>query len=429
MGTLTQSSTAVNSFHFIHLGQLADKENTHVFRVVPEYGEVLCPACKHPAAPHDTDEVIVRHPGLEGPLLLIVEKKRFRCDHLQCKVNTFTPEIPGLKPRARYTEAAKRLAVDKISQDGLTHSTCRAQTARELHFGPSSSTLTEWLKDEVDDGPDELSLDLSVIEVLCLDEAHPKRRSKTDDFTILSVSPTESGDELLHVTTSEKNDEDSLDEHCAALEQAGAKPKMVITDLKQEYETVIARRFPGAGHQYCIYHVMQLINGHFKDTMKAFRKTLPKGVRLRLFRARYRFLKGWENLSGEEAWDLCELLDEYQGSVLVEAYYLKEEIRAIFKSPSLAEAYARRAMVLDRKEEFANTPMAKALTLLETKFDKMVTYLRLGLPHPTNNAAERTIRSYRRMARQSYGFRNPASKKRYLKMWYHRQRKQLKKAA
>jgi hypothetical protein len=73
--------------------------------------------------------------------------------------------------------------------------------------------------------------------------------------------------------------------------------------------------------------------------------------------------------------------------------------------------------------------MTKALSLLETKFDKMATYLRLGLPHPTNNAVERTIRSYRRMERQSYGFRNPASKKRYLKMWYHRQRKQLKKGA
>lgn len=193
--------------------------------------------------------MIVRHPSLEGPLLLIVEKKRFRCDNPHCKVNTFTPEVPGLKPRARYTEAAKRLAVDKKSKDGLTHSTCRAQTAQEMHFCPSSSTLTEWVKDEVDKGPDELSLDLSVIEVLCLDEAHPKRRSKTDDFTILSVSPAESGDELLHVTTSERKDERSLDEHCAALQRAGARPKMVVTDLKGEYEAVIARRFPEAGQK------------------------------------------------------------------------------------------------------------------------------------------------------------------------------------
>lgn len=57
MGTLTQSNTVVNSFHFTYLDQLADKESTHVFRVVPEYREVLCPECKQPAAPHDTDEV------------------------------------------------------------------------------------------------------------------------------------------------------------------------------------------------------------------------------------------------------------------------------------------------------------------------------------------------------------------------------------
>jgi hypothetical protein len=33
MGTLTQPGTAVNSFYFAYLGQLADEENTHVFRV------------------------------------------------------------------------------------------------------------------------------------------------------------------------------------------------------------------------------------------------------------------------------------------------------------------------------------------------------------------------------------------------------------
>ncbi|MBU0490228.1 MAG: transposase [Chloroflexi bacterium] len=427
MGTLTQSNATVNTFHFTYLEQLED--GTHVFRVVPEYGAVQCPQCQQPAAPHDTDEVTVRHPSLEGPLLLLVQKRRWRCDEAQCAVTTFTPVIPGLRSRARYTEAARRLTVNKIAVDGLTHSTCRAQTARELHFQPSSATLTTWVQDEIDEEPDALSLDLSAIEVLCLDEAYPKRKSTTDDFTIVSVSPSAAGDELLHVTTSAQNDAPSLDTHCAALQRAGAQPQMVVTDLKEDYEAIIAQRFSGAGHQYCIYHVVQNINRHFNATMKDFRQTLPKGTRQRLFRARYRFLKGQENLSGQEAWELGEWLDEYAETVLVRAYHLKEDIRAIFQSRSLAEAYARRDMILERQPEFAATPMSKALRLLETKFDKMVTYLRLELPHPTNNPAERTIRSYRRMARQSYGFRNPASKKRYLKMWYRRQRQKLKRAS
>jgi hypothetical protein len=92
------------------------------------------------------------------------------------------------------------------------------------------------------------------------------------NFIVPSVRPTESEDELLHVTTSKKGDDQSLNEHCAVLRRVDASPKMAVTNLKKKDETAIAHRFRGAGHQCCICHVMRFIGGHFNDTIKTCRK-------------------------------------------------------------------------------------------------------------------------------------------------------------
>ena len=63
--------------------------------------------------------------------------------------------------------------------------------------------------------------------------------------------------DLLHLAIYAHNDKDNALAFLLALRAKGYRPRVVVTDLRQDYGGNIARVFPTAVHHECIFHALQ----------------------------------------------------------------------------------------------------------------------------------------------------------------------------
>jgi transposase-like protein len=248
-----------------------------------------------------------------------------------------------------------------------------------------------------------------------------KKSSARNKFIIASggKNKTTPSATLLHINTADKNDSEAIEAHYKELINKGLVPQkieLVVTDMLAAYREVIKKMFPNALHQFCIFHVLQLVNGLFKDALKEHRhKYFKEGERKEAHKIALYMLKGQEKLTPEEKEKVLDFCEKHPN--VMANYAFKEDFRALYAlSQTEIQAIAYRDIIVENYQDKISDTMQKALTFLTENFEYTISYLKVQMLHAkTNNDAERIMRKIERNQEIHYVFRKEDSLIRHLK--------------
>jgi hypothetical protein len=302
---------------------------------------------------------------------------RFQCLDLNCKRQTFTHLPDGLLPYSPYRTQFHLLALQMYAWGYSTYR--RTGTA----LGVPTMTTWRWISAW---GHDLLPIAalfgiLKSSGVVCVDEKYvlvPKNDKPDGDmrhwmYVYLAVDAWTY--DLLHIALYPYDNQDSAHAFLLDLRAKGYHPKVIVTDLRRDYGSVIVQVFPQAVHHECIFHALQNVQKHVKDVYGAdYAQTHP------------------------------------------EAQQLKQQIYAIFDTQSPQEAQQRYLQVLSLKDAYTQTtPQAKSIfDFLEHHWPKLVNAIGSDFIPTTNNTVELVIRRFDQHYQNFCGFDNIESAQLYL---------------
>jgi transposase-like protein len=248
-----------------------------------------------------------------------------------------------------------------------------------------------------------------------------KKSSVSTKFIIASAGKNKEtpSSQPLHLNSADSNDSDAIEAHYNELIAKGLDPKkieLVVTDMLIAYVGVIKMLFPNALHQFCVFHVLQTINGQLKAALKEHRYThFREGERKEAHKIALYMLKGQEKLTKEESEKVLCFCEKYPN--VMANYALKEDIRALYAlSKSEIQAVAYRDIIVENYQDKISKPMQKTVDFLTQNFENTISYLKVDIHHAkTNNDAERIMRKIERNQKIHYLFRKDESLVRHLK--------------
>jgi transposase-like protein len=248
-----------------------------------------------------------------------------------------------------------------------------------------------------------------------------KKTSANKKFIIASTGKSKKTQKanLLHLNSSESNDIEAITMHYKSLIAKGLDPKkiiLIVTDMLMAYRSVIAILFPNALHQFCIFHIIQAINGFFKNALKEHRNaSYKKGERKEPHKISFLLLKGQEKLTADEKEKVFKFCEKHP-EIMAE-YALKEDIRTLYAvSKNEIQAIAYKDMIVELYQDRISVEMQKGLTFLTENFENTISYLKVEVLHAkTNNDAERIMREIEHNQKIHYFFRKDESLIRHLR--------------
>jgi hypothetical protein len=171
--------------------------------------------------------------------------------------------------------------------------------------------------------------------------------------------------DLLHIAIYPYNGKRQARAFLLALRAKGYKPRVIVTDLTQDYSEPLARVFPQATHHECIFHA----------------------------------LKWWHR-------QLWEVYGADYAQKCPEGLALKEALDRLFRVKSKRTAQRRYEMVMGWKDEYvAKKPgVASVFDSLERHFPKLVNAIESRHIPKTNNAVELVIRRFDQHYQNFCGF-------------------------
>jgi hypothetical protein len=181
--------------------------------------------------------------------------------------------------------------------------------------------------------------------------------------------------DLLHIALYPHNDQDNAQAFLLALRAKGYHPRVVVTDLRQDYGPVIAQVFPTAQHHECIFHALQNVQDHIKDVYgPGYADTHP------------------------------------------EAEVLKQAIYRIFDTQSKRTAQERyEAVMADRKRYVEDTPTAAAIfDFLKRHWPTLINGIESQCIPTTNNTVELVILRFDQHYQNFRGFESIDSARLFL---------------
>lgn len=249
-----------------------------------------------------------------------------------------------------------------------------------------------------------------------------KKDCSNKTFTVVSVGKTETGRKAkpLHINKSQSNDAAALEAHYKAMIDKGLdvfKVELVVTDMLAAYTEVVKKMFPAALHQWCVFHVIQMLNGVFKDALKEHRhKVFKVGARKDAHKISFLMLKGQEKLTREEREQVTDFCERFPD--MAAGYVLKEDIRMLYAyAKTEVQAVAFRDILVEQYEDKIPESLEKVLNFLSKEFEPTISYLKLGAPDAkTNNDAERIMRKIKQMQKVHYCFRKDEHFMRHIKV-------------
>lgn len=342
-----------------------------------EEEEVRCPSCgsrdvgrksRTPRQKTYTDEA-----GQEQTVAVC----RYYCRNDQCPHRSFTHLPVGLVPFSRFRTEVHLLAVQMY---GWGYSTYR-RTGEAL--GVTSQTAYRWVSPWGHTllpvaalfGVVKSSGVVGIDEKYVLVPKNDKSAGKMRRWMYVSFAVDVYTYDLLHLAISPHNTEASAQAFLLALGAKGYRPRVVVTDLRQDYGPVIAQVFPQAEHHECIFHALQNVQRTIKEIYGAgYAERHP------------------------------------------EAKALKQRIYAIFDAKTKRTAHTRYAEVLALRDAYVSaTPAVEALfAFLERHWPKLVNGIESDLIPPTNNTVELVIRRFDRHYQNFCGFERIASARLFL---------------
>jgi transposase-like protein len=88
--------------------------------------------------------------------------------------------------------------------------------------------------------------------------------------------------DLLHINIFPNLGKDSARTFLLELRAKGYHPRVIVTDMNQDYTEPLQAVFPNAIHHECVFHALQYWHGCFKDALgRDYERTRPELFRLR----------------------------------------------------------------------------------------------------------------------------------------------------
>jgi len=306
-----------------------------------------------------------------------VEVYRFYCHNPACEYKSFTNLPPNLIPHSKRT-LDHHLAA--LQQYECSHSIYRC-TSQML--GVSKTTAYRWvsafgyqlLPVVAIFGVVRSSGVVGIDEKYVLVPKNDKPNSKMKRWMYVYVAVDCYTYDLLHIEIYPYNNKHSANAFLLALRTKGYHPRVVVTDMRVDYNDVIAQVFPKAVHHECIFHAL---------------KELGKCIR--------------------------EIYGSKHSETHPEVKILKQEIDHIFDARTKRTARRRYLKVLAQREQFVTqTPDAACLfDFLERHWPKLVNAIESQHIPTTNNATEQVIRIFNQHYKTFCGFESIESARIYL---------------
>ena len=171
--------------------------------------------------------------------------------------------------------------------------------------------------------------------------------------------------DLLHIAIYPYNTSQSATAFLLALRAKGYHPRVIVTDMRVDYNGLVAQVFPKVAHHECIFHALQEVHERIKEVYGT---------------------------------DYAETHPEVET--------LREEINHIFAARTKRTAKRRYDKVMAQREKFVTeTPEAKAIfTFLEHHWPRLVNAIESRHIPTTNNATEEVIRIFTQHYKTFCGF-------------------------
>lgn len=309
--------------------------------------------------------------------LQTVEVYRYYCRNRACDKGSFTHLPPGLTPYSPYRVETKLLALQLY---GWGYSTYR-RTAQAL--GVSSMTVYVWVSAWGQEllpvaalfGLVKSSGVVGVDEKYVLVPKNDKPPDKMRRWMYVYLAVDVYTYDLLHIAIYAHNDKDTALAFLLALRAKGYQPRVVVTDLRRDYGSDIARVFPQATHHECIFHALQDVGRSCRQLYGAdYAHTQPE----------------------------------------VEA--LRQAIGQIFQAKTKRTAQKRYDQVMANREQFVQNKAETVVIFdfLERHWPQLVNAIESRLIPKTNNAVEMVIRRFDQHYQNFCGFENIESAQLYL---------------
>jgi transposase len=233
-----------------------------------------CDRCQRPAESFATAERTAIDVNLEHPVLLLVTISVHYCpwcDHY------FRAQPPFLRPKAIYTNQVVDKAIQSVYEDGMAMRRVTARMARDFWVQPSEGIIRHWCRSYGHQFDFETDYQPWVVSefsgVLCVDEVYQDRLA-----LLLAVDPAAPdgdrivGYQLIHGSV----DSTDVERFLERLKQAGIEPDEVITDGSALYPSTLAKIWPQAAHQLCLFHQTRRVTQEVMKAINAVRKKLPQ---------------------------------------------------------------------------------------------------------------------------------------------------------
>jgi hypothetical protein len=235
---------------------------------------VTCSACQQGARRvWDTERVAIDI-DLEHPVTLLVRVSVHycgRCERYFCSQPVF------LRPDAIYCNRVVMLAAQSVYNDGMAMVRVAQRLARDFWVQPSEASIRQWCRGYAAG----LSLTSDYQEwirgefsgVLCVDEVY-----QGEIALLLAVDPAGAqGDRLVgYQLLRNKVDQAQIEQFLQRLRNVGIEPEEVITDGSALYPAALAKVWPTAVHQLCLFHETRAVTRAVLDVVKEIRDALPK---------------------------------------------------------------------------------------------------------------------------------------------------------
>jgi transposase-like protein len=209
---------------------------------------------------------------------------RYYCKNPDCPFKTFTNLPPGLIAYSVWTLDTRLKALELYT--GLRTNYRGAANA----LGVAPSTLYHWL-DQFGAEPLQVAALFGLVRssgVVGIDEKYvkvPKNNkpaSKQRKWMYVYVAVDVHTLDLLHINIFPNLGKDSARTFLLELRAKGYHPRVIVTDMNQDYTEPLQAVFPNAIHHECVFHALQYWHGCFKDALgRDYERTRPELFRLR----------------------------------------------------------------------------------------------------------------------------------------------------
>lgn len=292
---------------------------------------------------------------------------RYYCRNPRCGKGSFTDLPPGLVPYSRQRTEVHLLALQAY---GWSYSSYRRAGAG---LGVAGQTAYRWVSAwghtllPVAElfGVVRSSGVVGVDEKYVLVPKNDKPAGKMRRWMYVYFAVDAYSYDLLHIALFPNNNEESAQAFLLALRAKGYHPRVVVTDLRQDYGPVLARVFPKAEHHECIFHALLNVQQYIKEVYgRHYAETHP------------------------------------------EAQALKQQIYAIFDAKTKRTAQKRYGEVLALREQYVQAVPQSAVLFdfLERHWPKLVNAIESDLIPTTNNTVELVIRRFDQHYQNFCGF-------------------------